>query len=262
MSIQPIEIEHYYGKNIHLLDNPYLQMALGKLSTPDFNHPELHYTIRRIYEFLLQSAVNYCFPVKQSTLLTRMAERHPEQGQLKIEHPTLENHNIVIANLLRAGAVPSHYCYDELNHFFEFSKIRHDYIILNRTVDSEEHVTGTHVNGTKIGGPIDNAFVFLPDPMGATGSTISRALETYKPFGKASKWIALHLIVTPEYIQHVKNFENLEVFALRLDRGFSSPEALKQAPGKLAEQEKGLNEKDYIVPGAGGLGELLNNSYI
>ena len=26
--------------------------------------------------------------------------------------------------------------------------------------------------------------------------------------------------------------------------------------------ESGLNERDYIVPGAGGLGEILNNSYV
>ncbi|MFN7262500.1 MAG: hypothetical protein ACK5UJ_01675 [Pseudobdellovibrionaceae bacterium] len=52
------------------------------------------------------------------------------------------------------------------------------------------------------------------------------------------------------------------IFALRLDRGLSPEAVLSTAPGKYWEQEKGLNEKGYIVPGGGGFGEIMNNSFV
>ena len=56
-------------------------------------------------------------------------------------------------------------------------------------------------------------------------------------------------------------YPHVEIYAVRLDRGLSSPEVMQSQLGEQWEQEKGLNEVDYIIPGAGGLGELLNNSY-
>ena len=32
--------------------------------------------------------------------------------------------------------------------------------------------------------------------------------------------------------------------------------------GTFWDKEKGLNEYQYIVPGAGGLGEILNNAFV
>jgi len=51
------------------------------------------------------------------------------------------------------------------------------------------------------------------------------------------------------------------VYALRVDRGASSPSALASIPGTLWDEESGLTDNQYIIPGAGGLGELMNNSY-
>jgi hypothetical protein len=54
----------------------------------------------------------------------------------------------------------------------------------------------------------------------------------------------------------------LIVYALRLDRGLSSDRALASVPGKYWDEERGLNDTQYIVPGAGGVGELLNNAWV
>ena len=54
----------------------------------------------------------------------------------------------------------------------------------------------------------------------------------------------------------------VRIHAIRLDRGFSSSEALASPPGTLADQERGLDDHQYIVPGAGGLGEVLNNAWV
>jgi len=52
------------------------------------------------------------------------------------------------------------------------------------------------------------------------------------------------------------------VYALRLDRGLSPREVLDTIPGERWADERGLTDNHYIVPGAGGLGEVINNSYV
>ena len=97
--------------------------------------------------------------------------------------------------------------------------------------------------------------------MGATGSSISDAIGLVKTLpGSPTEIICVHLIITPEYIARVRSdHPDVHIFALRLDRGMSSADVLAEKPG-TAEPERGMNEVQYIVPGAGGLGELINNS--
>ena len=81
--------------------------------------------------------------------------------------------------------------------------------------------------------------------------------------GKPAKVIATHLIITPEYLRHVRQHHpEVIVYALRLDRGLSSPAVLATVPGERWDEERGLTDHHYIVPGAGGLGEVMNNSYV
>jgi len=73
--------------------------------------------------------------------------------------------------------------------------------------------------------------------------------------------ISLNLIITPEFIQKVHSeFPDARLYAFRLDRGLSEPDVLAAKPGVFWDRERGLNEKQYIIPGAGGLGETLNNA--
>ena len=70
------------------------------------------------------------------------------------------------------------------------------------------------------------------------------------------------MIVTPEYLHAVTTeLEDVLVYSLRLDRGLSPPEVLATVPGERWADERGLNASGYIIPGAGGLGEVLNNSW-
>ena len=71
----------------------------------------------------------------------------------------------------------------------------------------------------------------------------------------------MHLIVTPEYLKALqKAHPDVQVYAVRLDRGLSTEEVLQTVPGTHWDRERGLNEHDYIVPGGGGFGEVLNNA--
>ena len=69
------------------------------------------------------------------------------------------------------------------------------------------------------------------------------------------------MIATPEYLRAVLDIEGLVVYTPRLDRGLSSDEVLAADPGVFWDLERGLDELSYIVPGAGGIGEVLNNSW-
>ena len=81
--------------------------------------------------------------------------------------------------------------------------------------------------------------------------------------GTPRKFIALNLIVTPEYLRRLKeNHPDVVTYAIRLDRGLSPTDVLNTIPGERWDEECGLNEHQCIVPGAGGIGEILTNAFV
>ena len=255
------EAEHHYGKNVHILKHPFLFTTLAGLCEPKCTQPLVNTLLNTLYRELVTLVLNQEFPQKKTKIETRMRAMHPEgefEGLL-IDADT----KVVCVNLARAGTVPSQICFDAFNYVLKPEGVRQDHIAINRKVDDQERVVGTNLGGVKIGGSVDNYFVVIPDPMGATGSTIKTAMEIYSERGKAKKFIAIHLIVTPEYLSLVtKEYPELQIYAIRLDRGLSPEKCLNTVPGTHWKEERGLNTKQYIVPGGGGLGEVINNSYV
>lgn len=256
------EMEHRYGSNVHILSDPFLLSHLARLCSEDTHQPVINELVTTLYSSLLKIVVNREFPTKPATIRTRMVAYHPEgvyQGPL-IDPET----PVVSVNLARAGTLPSHICYTALNYFMNPKRVRQDHISIGRTTDQQEKVTGSHVSGHKIGGDVQGALVLFPDPMGATGGTLAEAVSLYKQRpGKALKYIALHCIVTPEYLKKIRSTHpDLEIYAIRLDRGLSPKEILDTVPGTDWDRERGLNDKHYIVPGGGGFGEIMNNAYV
>lgn len=259
---KPSEIDHHYGKNIHILSSPLMISLLAKLGSPSTKQPEINQLIEILYNHLFDYSINSLFPKKLAKVDTRMKSSHQEgsyEGEIiDSEVPC------VTVDLARAGTYPSHLCYEKLNILMNPDKVRQDHFYVARLVDERGQVVGVNVSGSKIGGGIEGAIVVFPDPMGATGGTMVEVVDHYKSKvgGRPLILIALHLIVTPEYIKRVTTeCPDLHVFALRLDRGLSDEKVLDEVPGKLWDQEIGLNNHQYIIPGAGGLGEILNNSY-
>jgi uracil phosphoribosyltransferase len=171
---------------------------------------------------------------------------------------------VVIACLVRAGVLPSEICLELLSQVLDPKNLRLDYLSMSRRVDDDGRVIGTDEAGLKIGGPIRDAILLIPDPMGATGGTVARTIELYQEldYGPARKEIALPMIATPEFMQRMRSeCPGVTVYTGRLDRGLSTPEALAQPPGTV-DGECGLTDNQYIVPGAGGVGEVLTNSWV
>ena len=273
------EIDHHYGKNVHLLSDPFLLSLLARLCAEETTQPVINELVHSIYSSLLNTVVAREFPTKMAEVRTRMAVDHPVEG-VYTGPQIIADQVVVTVNLARAGTFPSHICYTSLNYFMNPKLVRQDHISIGRITDHSSRVTGSQVSGHKIGGDVDDAIVLFPDPMGATGGTLVEAVSLYKSMpsadskkpgenagkratARAKKYIALHCIVTPEYLSNVtKAHPDLIVYAVRLDRGLSDEKVLASVPGKFWDEERGLNEKHYIVPGGGGFGEVMNNAYV
>ena len=259
------EIEHRYGKKVHILSDPFLLSHLAQLCSVKTIQPTINQLVETLYANLVKIIINNEFPRKLQTVVTRMSESHPHEATFEAELVDTEQ-SAVSVNLARAGTFPSHICYNALNYALNPNRVRQDHISINRATDAKDRVVGVNVAGHKIGGSVNDSIVLFPDPMGATGSTIISALDIYKNHlsgGPALKYIAVHLIVTPEYLRAVTaKYPDLNIYAVRLDRGLSAPDIFETIPGSRWSEERGLNDKQYIVPGGGGFGEILNNAFV
>ncbi len=260
---RPCEIPHRYGERVHILADPLSLTMLARLSAKGAVQPEVNRLVIELYSTLMREVIAAEFPRQPIAQPTRMIDVTP-RGVWRGDAIATSTPAVVVA-VARAGLLPSQAIFDFLNQVLQPEGVRQDHLALARTVDDKGAVTGAGMYGSKIGGPIDGGMLLIPDPMGATGSTISKVVEQYpaETYGKPAKIIALHLIITPEYLLHVtKKHPDVIVYSLRLDRGLSSVDVLKTIPGERWSEERGLTDKHYIVPGAGGLGEVMNNSYV
>ncbi len=257
------EQEHKYGNNIHLISDPVLITLLARLCSQETIQPQINELASRLYESLVEIVINCEFPKKNVHIETRMHAVNREGVYVgEIIDPDTK---VVVVDLARAGMLPSLVSYNYLNTIMNPHHVRQDHIFINRETDTKEHVIGTKMSGCKIGGSVNDSIIIFPDPMGATGSSMSAAISMYKNKigGAYKKLIALNLIITPEYIKRMKEeYPDLQIYALRLDRGLSPKEIFDTIPGTYIDKEKGLNDKQYIVPGGGGFGEIMNNSFV
>lgn len=256
-------LEHLYGDQVHISDDAWLRTLLVRIGSPDTPVREVPELVRAAYRLQLTGILSEQVPIVEERRATRMSATEPRAQYVG---PMLcQSTKLVIVAVVRGGILPAQTCYEEASRVLPSENIRLDFLNMSRTLDEDGKVSGVRFDGSKIGGPVTDSVVLIPDPMGATGGTIARCAEVYAELsgGPARSMIAAHLMVTPEAIQRLKGIdESLQIYAGRLDRGLSTPEALDAIPGTLPDQERGLTDTQYIVPGAGGIGELLTNSWV
>ena len=260
---RPPQLEHRYGSNVHILADPLALTQLARLCAKGTYQPEINTLVAVLYRDLLRVIVNAEFTRRATATATRMIDSTP-QGVFHGETIDPEVRAVTV-NIARAGTLPSQVTYDLLNTILTPSLVRQDHIIMSRELDTAQHVVGSNIGGAKIGGDVDDAILLFPDPMGATGGSMCTAIEAYKKdvIGKPRKIIAANLIVTPEFLKRVTTTHpEAVVYALRLDRGLSPEDIFDTVPGTHWDRERGLDDKQYIVPGGGGFGEIMNNAYV
>ncbi len=255
------ETPHAYGANVHVLADPWALSLLARLGHEDTGTAAFHRLLRTGYRRLLHAVTGELRTLTVTTP-TRMTALEP----------TAEFHGtaidaaqpIVIVDIARAGIIPTDVFQHELLDLVFDRFLRVDHLYMQRRTDDAGRVVGIDLTGSKIGGPVQDATLLIPDPMGATGGSIRHVIEHYKAHveGTPRRIIACHLMVTPEYIRSLTAaFPDVVIYALRVDRGMSPTEVLQTGLGDDS-RERGLTDTQYIVPGAGGLGELLNNAFV
>ncbi len=254
-------LQHRYGPDVVVPDDPFLLTLLARIGAQDTGIEQVPGLVRLAYERLAAEAMAREFPHHEQRVATRMAASEPRaftQGRHLCTRTPL-----VICAVIRAGILPSQTCYELAGSVLPAANVRLDFVNMSRTLDEQQQVTGVRLDGTKIGGAVDGAVIFIPDPMGATGGTVARTVEIYRGLGTPRSMVALHLMVTPEAILRLRDAApGVKIYAGRVDRGLSPPDVLATVPGTHIERERGLSDVQYIVPGAGGMGELLTNSWV
>lgn len=263
LPFRPSELEHRYGSNVHIVADPYTLTTLATLCAKGTQQPQINQLVAQLYRDLLKTVINAEFPRRSAATPTRMIDATP-RGVFHGEVIDSETRAVTV-NIARAGTLPSMVCYDMLNGVLDPRLVRQDHFVVARVLDEHAQVIGAEISGSKIGGDVDDAILLFPDPMGATGSSLCQAIDLYKQKveGKPRKIVNLHLIVTPEYLRRMTTAHpDVVIYAARLDRGMSPDHVFDHVPGEKWDEERGLNEKQYIVPGGGGFGELMNNAYV
>lgn len=255
-------LEHNYGDRARVLCCPWMNAALGRLSSPDTGYTELVALVRAATSRLAIEAFRLEFPRQAGTRTTRMAEEH---GPLGVWRGELFDSDMAVnvIDVIRGGMIPAQTCFELLTLVHPIDRLRLDHLNLQRIEGEDGHVERVELTGAKVGGTIEDSILVVPDPMGATGATIRRVVEFLEErHGTPRAIVVIALIATPEFLRTILDLApSARVYAGRLDRGMSSARALAAIPGSFPDEESGLDGNDYIVPGAGGLGELLSHSW-
>jgi len=258
------ELQHQYGPQVRILSHPWAMTMLAQLCAEETHQPLANDLVKALYDWLLAEVASREFAAGHTVSATRMAAYHPNEGVYEGELLDREQ-KVVVVDIARAGIIPGMRFFDGLNRLLLPSGIRQDHVFMNRVTNEAGEVTGVDMSGSKIGGPIDGATVIIPDPMAATGSSTGEVLRLYQEEveGEARQMLAVHLIVTPEYVKRITtDVPDTRIYAIRLDRGLSAADVLQTIPGERWSDEKGLNQSQYIVPGGGGFGEVMNNAWV
>ena len=174
---------------------------------------------------------------------------------------------MVVVDIARAGTLPAQVCYDLLNRLLDPRLVRQDHVIMARKVDGAHRVIGTEILGNKVGGDVDDALLVFPDPMGATGSSIAQALEFYRTTvgGRPRRVLALHLIVTPEYLRRMRDHHpELTVYAVALlrPRAVAARRVRHRARHPLGSRARPGRPALHRARRGRLPGEIMNNVYV
>ena len=102
---QAPEIEHKYGPNVHLLDDPVCWTQLARLCARETVQPEVGQLVRVLYQRLAQVVLAQEFPRERVAVPTRMVIKAPEAVYrgIALDHST----KCVTVGIARAGTMPS-----------------------------------------------------------------------------------------------------------------------------------------------------------
>src|SRR5271166_4592384 len=95
------EIEHRYGDNVHLLDDPLAWTLLARLCARETQQPEVGRLVRFLYELLAHAVVAAELPRARLAVPTRMVTSSPQAVVRSIG--VAQHTRVVSVGIARAG---------------------------------------------------------------------------------------------------------------------------------------------------------------
>ncbi len=213
-------------ENLNISNNPVLLQNLSILRDEKSTCQQVRIATRQITRCLLFEAAR-TLPLVEKQVKTPIATT-----TVQVINPDIK---IIVAPILRAGLV----FIDEALEILPQAVIRH----IGMYRDEETLKPVWYYNKIPaLTEPAQNHYVYITDPMLATGNSLVEAIKIFTDMGIPVKNIrAICLLAAPQGVENVKKtFPGLEIFMAALDEG--------------------LNDRGYIVPGMGDAGDRIFNT--
>ena len=214
------------SQKIRLIDNPVVLLNLCKMRDKNTDSQGVRLATRKITRCLLYEAAK-SLPLIEKEVATPLAT-----FKAKTINPNID---IIISPILRAGLIFT----DEAIDILPQATIRH----IGMYRDEKTLQPVWYYNKVPVNTPDpENTYVYITDPMLATGNSLLEAIKLYVNKGIPTENIkCLCIICAPQGIENIhNNYPDIEIIAAAVDDY--------------------LNEKGYIVPGMGDAGDRIFNT--
>ena len=214
------------NKDIRIINNPVICQSLATIRNKDTDSQGVRIAARKITRVLLYEASKN-LPMIEKTIETPVAKCTVKDISDDIK--------IIISPILRAGLIFT----DEAIDILPDACIRH--IGMYRDEETLKPVWYYNKVPAETEKP-EKTYVYITDPMLATGNSLLAAIELYVNKGIPQKNIkCISIIAAPQGIENIqKNYPDVEIITASIDDH--------------------LNEKGYIVPGLGDAGDRIFNT--
>ncbi len=212
-------------EKIQIIDNPLVLQNLAIMRDKDSSSHRVRIAAREITRCLLYEAARN-LPLKEKEIETPL-----QTFRAKTIDPDAR---IIISPILRAGLIFT----DEATDILPQACIRH----IGMYRDEETLKPVWYYNKIPAIACPENTYVYVTDPMLATGNSIVAALSLFVEKGVPIKNIrVVAFMAAPEGIENIqKQYPEIEIITSAVDDG--------------------LNDKGYILPGMGDAGDRIFNT--
>ena len=214
--------------NVKVVNNPVVLLNLCTMRDKNTDSQGVRIATRKITRCLLYEAAKN-LPLVEKEITTPLAT-----FSAKTVDPDIE---LIISPILRAGLIFT----DEAIDILPQATIRH----LGMYRDEKTLKPVWYYNKVPMDAPNPKDFyVYITDPMLATGNSLLGAIELYANKGIPIRNIkCICIIAAPEGIENIqKHYPDIEIITAAIDDH--------------------LNEKGYIVPGMGDAGDRIFNTVV
>lgn len=213
-------------KNLKIISNPIVNQSLCTMRNKNTDTEGVRLAARKLTRILLYEATKN-LPQKSIEIETPLVKCNTQTIDPEIK--------IIISPILRAGLIFT----DEAVDILPQAAIRH----IGMYRDEKTLKPVWYYN--KVPMPVDNPknyYIYITDPMLATGNSLTEAIKLYVEKGIPEENICcICMISAPQGIETVfKEFPNITLIVAAVDSH--------------------LNERGYIIPGMGDAGDRIFNT--